>query len=254
MPGAKFYFGYKTTKRDNGYYYGSSKYLKEDIQKYGIQCFKKTIVRYYETEEKALEAEEKYLQKVNASNNPIYYNRINGNKRWSTANKVYVSDEFKKTHYKNFLKGNQRTAAQKRRDETVYKEGRSEERVKADKEHSKRMRGRRLPEIALIRSKETQLKNRDQINEKLRNYHLGKTKENNEGRKITSDKLKGNQNGRKGDLKLANMTEQEFRNFLTTKSQHPNVQQMLKTRRNNALIFLQTGTWGTYKRRKNSTH
>ena len=56
------------------------------------------------------------------------------------------------------------------------------------------MRGRRLPEIALIRSKETQLKNRDQINEKLRNYHLGKTKENNEGRKITSDKLKGNQN------------------------------------------------------------
>ena len=136
----------------------------------------------------------------------------------------------------------------------MYKEGRSEERVKADKEHSKRMRGRRLPEIALIRSKETQLKNRDQINEKLRNYHLGKTKENNEGRKITSDKLKGNQNGRKGDLKLANMTEQEFRNFLTTKSQHPNVQQMLKTRRNNALIFLQTGTWGTYKRRKNSTH
>lgn len=250
MPGPKFYFGYKTIKKDNGHYYGSSKYLKEDIQKYGIQCFKKPVVHYYETEKEALEAEEKYLYKVNASKNPNFYNRINGNAKWTTVNTVYSPEQYKKSHYKIFLKGDQRTEAQKKGAKTKYKKGRSAERINADKEHSERMKGRRLPEIALIRSRETQLKNRDLINEKLRKQCLGKTKENNEGRKITSEKLKGNQNGRKGDLKLANMTEQEFTNFLATKSQHPNVQQMLKTRRNNALTFLQTGVWGTYKRRK----
>lgn len=254
MPGPKFYFGYKTIKKDNGCYYGSSKYLKEDIQKYGIQFFKKTIVCYYKTEEEALKAEEKYLHKVNASKNPNYYNRINGNAKWTTVSTVYSPEQYKKSHYKIFLKGEQRTEAQKRGAETKYKKGRSEERIKADKEHSKRMKGRKLPEIALIRSKETQLKNRNQINERLRKQRLGKTKENNKGRKITSEKLKGNQNGRKGDLILANMTEQEFVRFLETKSQHPNVQQMLKTRRNNALTFLQTGTWGTYKRRKTIIH
>lgn len=254
MPGPKFYFGYKTIKKDNGRYYGSSKYLKGDIQKYGIQCFKKTVVNYYETEKEALEAEEKYLYKVNASKNPNFYNRINGNARWTTVNTVYSSDQYKKSHYKVFLKGDQRTEAQKRGAETKYKKGRSEERIRADREHSKRMKGRRLPEIALIHSRETQAKKREQINKKLREQRLGKTKENNEGRKITSKKLKGNQNGRKGDLKLANMTEQEFTSFLATKSQHPNVQQMLKTRRNNALVFIQTGVWGTYRRRKPAIH
>ena len=254
MPGPKFYFGYKTIKKDNGRYYGSSKYLKEDIQKYGIQCFKKTVVNYYETEKEALQAEEKYLYKVNASKNPNFYNRINGNARWTTVNTVYSSDQYKKSHYKVFLKGDQRTEAQKRGAETKYKKGRSEERIRADREHSKRMKGRRLPEIALIHSRETQAKKREQINKKLREQRLGKTKENNEGRKITSKKLKGNQNGRKGDLKLANMTEQEFTSFLATKSQHPNVQQMLKTRRNNALVFIHTGVRGTYRRRKPAIH
>ncbi len=249
MPGPKFYFGYKTIKKDNGNYYSSSKYLKEDIQKYGIQFFKKTIVRYYETEKEAITAEEKYLHKVNASNNPKFYNRINGNAKWTTVSAIYTPEQYRISHYKVFLKGDQRTEAQKRGAETKYKKGRSLIRIRADKEHSERMKGKRLPLIALIRSKETQTKYRDQINEKIRKQHLGKTKENNEGRRITSDKLKGNQNGKKGDLKLANMTEQEFLIFLKTKSQHPNVQQMLKTRRNNALSYLQTGIWKTKKHR-----
>jgi hypothetical protein len=46
------------------------------------------------------------------------------------------------------------------------------------------------------------------------------------------------------------MSDEEFVLFLKSKSQHPNVQQMLKTRRLNAQIYLQTGIWGNYKRKK----
>lgn len=249
-PGPKFYFGYKTLKKDNGNYYGSSKYLKEDIEKYGIKNFKKTVVKYYENEKDAITAEEKYLQKVNAANNPNFYNRINGNAKWTTLNKNYTKQDLLKTHYKLFLKGNERTDAQKIGDAKKYKNGRSPARLKADKEHSLRMKGKCLPVIALQKSLETQRKKRSEINQILREQRLGKTKENNLGRKITSEKLKGNQNGRKGDLIIAKMSDKEFDSFLKQKSQHPNVQQMLKTRRLNAQIFLQTGIWGNYKRKK----
>lgn len=249
-PGPKFYFGYKTIKKDNGNYYGSSKYLKDDIQKYGIENFKKTIVKYYENEKDAIIAEEKYLQKINAANNVNFYNRINGNAKWTTLNKTYSKRELLKTHCKLFLKGDERTEAQKIGDAKKYKNGRSLARLKADKEHSLRMKGKRLPDIALQKSLETQKKKRNEINQILREQRLGKTKENNLGRKITSEKLKGNQNGRKGDLILAKMSEEEFILFLKQKSQHPNVQQMLKTRRLNAQIFLQTGIWGNLRRRK----
>jgi hypothetical protein len=249
-PGPKFYFGYKTIKKDNGNYYGSSKYLKEDIKKYGIKNFKKTIVRYYEDEKDAIIAEEKYLQKINAAQNKNFYNRINGNARWTTLSKVYPKENYAKTHYKVLLKGEQRTEAQKIGDAKKYKNGRSLARLKADKEHSLRMKGKCLPDIALQKSRETQKKKRNEINQILREQKLGKTKENNLGRKITSEKLKGNQNGKKGDLVLAKMSEEEFTLFLKQKSQHPNVQQMLKTRRLNAQIFLQTGIWGNLRRRK----
>jgi hypothetical protein len=245
-PGPKFYFGYKTIKSDNGNYYGSSKHLKKDIEKYGIENFKKIIVKFYETAEEAILAEEKYLQKINAAKNPKFYNRVNGNANWTTSNKTFSTDDFMKSHYKNFLRGDQRTEAQKLSDAKKYKGPRSEKRLKADKEHSLRMKGVRPPELAFTRSKEACKKNREKINQTLREYRLGKTKENDLGRKITSEKLKGNQNHKMGDLVLAKMSEQQFVLYLKKKSQHPNVQQMLKTRRLNAQIFLQTGVWGTH--------
>ena len=73
--------------------------------------------------------------------------------------------------------------------------------------------------------------------------HLRITKETNVGRMNTSLKLQGNQNNQQSYIKHAKMTDEAFATYLRTKSQHPNVQQMLKTRRQIGKLFLETGRW-----------
>ena len=39
------------------------------------------------------------------------------------------------------------------------------------------------------------------------------------------------------------MSENDFANYLLTISQHPNIQQQMKTRRLKGVIYLSTGVW-----------
>lgn len=240
-PGPRFYFGYKTIKQDKGFYYGSSKLLRADIKKYGVDYFKKTIVKYYNSISEVLNAETKYLIKVNAAQNPLFYNQTNGNLLFSTAGKRRSIEEFRKLYSKNFLKGNQRTENQKKGDAEKYKT-RSNKRLLADIIHSIRM------QILASQGKLQYLyKNRGtmsiEMRKKLSFERTGITKETNVGRMNTSLKLQGNQNNQQSYIKHAKMTDEAFATYLRTKSQHPNVQQMLKTRRQIGKLFLETGRW-----------
>jgi hypothetical protein len=64
--------GYKTT----------SKVIKELIKKDGLNAFEILKIKHFNTPEKALYYETKFLQKVNAAENPKFFNRHNGGKNF----------------------------------------------------------------------------------------------------------------------------------------------------------------------------
>ena len=76
------YFGVRSCDctPDTDIYMGSSKYLKADINKLGVDRFKKEIHGIWNTREIANKVEEEYLKKVDAKNNPKYYNKANSHK------------------------------------------------------------------------------------------------------------------------------------------------------------------------------
>lgn len=238
--GPKFYIGFKSRLRDNGTYFGSSKALQLDIKKYGIEFFEKIIIEEFKTKEEALQKEQDLLTQINAANNPLYYNLTNGNLKFSTAGKQYA--DFIATHPKNYLQGGLRTVNQQKGDKLKYTT-RSDRRIAADKIHSKFMENflKDRPELRIQYSnfmKNNNPSKRDDVKEKIRKSKLNKTKENNDGRRITSEKLKGNRNCEVAWLKFANMSEDEFRTYLQNVSQHPSVQGQAKTRRNKGLELI----------------
>ena len=59
-------------------YYGSGVLMLKALSKYGRRNFSRKVIGQYETEREALDAEFKEIEKVNAYNNPQYYNLCQG--------------------------------------------------------------------------------------------------------------------------------------------------------------------------------
>jgi hypothetical protein len=91
-------------------------------------------------------------------------------------------------------------------------------------------------------------RNKTVIVEKLRLQRLGKTKENDIGRKNASIKLKNNKNCITGAVRLANMSEEEFLNFCALRCQKPHIQKMLHTRRQKGFKYLETGVYDEHRK------
>lgn len=92
--------GYKTVKgkrkkirveSDWGDYYGSSSALKEDIDYYGKDSFRRTILRLCKTRGECNYFETKYIFEHDAILSPVYYN-------------TWVSCKIQASHVKNLLK------------------------------------------------------------------------------------------------------------------------------------------------------
>lgn len=78
----KYYYGYRSCTVDpkNDIYWSSSKYLKEAINKFGINYFQKKIVREFEDRNSALEFEMFLHEKFNVDKNPYFFNRAKSTK------------------------------------------------------------------------------------------------------------------------------------------------------------------------------
>ena len=59
-------------------YYGSGVLMLKALSKYGRRNFSRKVIGQYETEQEALDAEFKEIEKVNAYDNPQYYNLCQG--------------------------------------------------------------------------------------------------------------------------------------------------------------------------------
>ena len=71
----KKYIGKDTNNRSN--YLGSGTYIKQAIQEYGKNNFKKTILEYCNSKEELILKEEYWLKKFDVENNPEFYNKTN---------------------------------------------------------------------------------------------------------------------------------------------------------------------------------
>lgn len=63
---------------DSDTYIGSGVAFRKDLKQFGIMSFTRNILEYVDEPADLSEIERKYLEKVNAKDNPIYYNRTNG--------------------------------------------------------------------------------------------------------------------------------------------------------------------------------
>jgi len=232
-------------KRDRGSYYGSSKMLTEDIKNTGIKNFIKIRLKTFDSDTDARLYEEKLLKHFNARHNELFYNLTNGDADFVT----------KPQHGKVCLKGDDRTNKQKIGDKNKYKT-RSEKRLLADEKHSRLMKqniNNGLLKLLLEGSKKWRktpagIKRWEEIKQELSVRKQGKNKNNDIGRQSTSNKLLGNENAKKGAIKLAYMSNSEFAMYLSTISQHPNIQKQANTRRAKGMKYIQTGIWVKHKR------
>lgn len=71
------YIGVRTCERcpPDDHYWGSSKYLREDIHRYGLTNFKKRILKVHQTRSQALDHEIQLHEKYNVSGNKRFYNK-----------------------------------------------------------------------------------------------------------------------------------------------------------------------------------
>lgn len=74
----KYYYGYRKSKTSNPHddnYWGSSKYLKEAIDRYGYEYFNKKILFTFDDHYEALGMESKLHHRLDVDKNKLFFNR-----------------------------------------------------------------------------------------------------------------------------------------------------------------------------------
>lgn len=73
----KYYYGFRKSKvlPDDDYYWSSSKYVKEAISKYGIEYFKKKVIKVFDTAEDAIRHESKLHEKFKVDKHKLFFNK-----------------------------------------------------------------------------------------------------------------------------------------------------------------------------------
>ena len=62
---------------DSDSYIGSGVDFRKELKQFGTNSFTRTILEYVDNYSELAEVEQKYLEKVNAKDNPLYYNKTN---------------------------------------------------------------------------------------------------------------------------------------------------------------------------------
>lgn len=88
----KYYYGVHNTDNIDDGYMGSGKILKKAIIKYGIECFKKEILKYFDTTEEAFLYEKEIVNETLIKDENCYNVQIGG-KYFSTNGMVPVIDK-----------------------------------------------------------------------------------------------------------------------------------------------------------------
>lgn len=87
----KFYYGVHNTDNLEDGYMGSGKLLHNAYKKYGIENFKKEILKYFNTMDEAFQYEQEIVNEE-MINNPNCYNVMIGGKFPKATGKVFVKD------------------------------------------------------------------------------------------------------------------------------------------------------------------
>lgn len=102
----KIYIGKHSTNRIDDGYLGSGTAIRAAIKKYGVECFKKTIIKESETEEEALKVEGQIVDEDFVSSK-MTYNLIPGGKRGgipgSDARSRAMKTRWKNPEYRKFM-------------------------------------------------------------------------------------------------------------------------------------------------------
>jgi hypothetical protein len=73
----KYYYGFRKSSKhplqDN--YWSSSKYVKESMAKYGLNYFKKKVIKIFDVAENAIEHESLLHERLNVDKNPLFFNK-----------------------------------------------------------------------------------------------------------------------------------------------------------------------------------
>lgn len=88
-PTKKYYAGCKLNSKSDssnlmteGGYKTTSKVIKDLIKKDGLKAFEIIRIKHFESSDQALNYESRFLTKVNAADNPMFFNRQNGGKNF----------------------------------------------------------------------------------------------------------------------------------------------------------------------------
>ena len=81
-----FYYGVHNTNNLNDGYMGSGKKLQFAYQKYGIENFKKEILKFFETDKEAFKYESEIVTEILINDNNCYNVNLGGNGGWNYIN------------------------------------------------------------------------------------------------------------------------------------------------------------------------
>ncbi len=91
----KIYIGKHSTSNLDDEYFGSGSLLKIAIKKYGIENFKKEILRFFDTSEEALAYEKELVTKEFLNSSDTYNLTTGGSGGWYAANEKYKEASLK---------------------------------------------------------------------------------------------------------------------------------------------------------------